>query len=105
MRDSRRGAELSETVSRILAEGGFESEAEAMRDLSLTIALAKVSRYERECARFKHKYNLDFTDFLKGVEGKIDNEDFEAEDDLKDWEFAWRALNLWKRRVKILKNA
>lgn len=104
MRGSKKGAELSDTITRILAEGGFESEAEAMKDLSLTIALAKVSRYEREYERFKRKYNLDFTDFLRRIEGKIEEENFEEEDDLKDWEFAWRALNLWQERVKMLKN-
>ncbi len=105
MRRSRKGTELSETITKILVEGGFKSEEEAMKDLSLTIALAKVSRYEGECARFKRKYNLDFSDFLKRVEGKVDEEDFAEEDDLKDWEFAWRALNLWRERAEMLKNA
>lgn len=105
MRRLKRGKELSDSITKILAEGGFESEAEAMKDLALTIALAKVSRYERECERFKRKYDLDFTDFLKRMEGKISQEDFVEEDDLKDWEFAWRALNLWRERVAILKNA
>lgn len=105
MRRLKRGTELSDTITKILAEGGFESEAEAMKDLSLTIALAKVSRYERECERFKRKYNLDFTDFLKRVQEKTGEEDFKEEDDLKDWEFAWRALSLWRERVEMLGNA
>lgn len=105
MRSSKKATELSKTIAKVLVEGGFESEGEAMRDLSLTIALSQLSKYEREYERFKRKYHLDFVEFSQRVERETGREDFAVEDDLNDWEFAWRALRLWRERVEILKNA
>ena len=39
------------------------------------------------------------------VEAMRGSEDFAMEDDLADWEFAARALQLWQQRVEILRHA
>lgn len=64
-----------------------------------------MSRYEREYQRFKRKYSQEFTEFRDKIEGQRSKEAFDVEDDLQDWEFAWRALQLWRKRVEILNNA
>ena len=105
MDTSEQPATLSKTIAKVLAEGGFESQEQAMRDLSLTIALTKVSRYERENETFKRKYNQSFIEFSQNVGENVEKEEFEEEDDLNDWEFAWRSLNLWQERAEMLRNA
>ncbi|MFB6274066.1 MAG: hypothetical protein ABEL51_14345 [Salinibacter sp.] len=96
---------LRETIAAVLTEGGYASETEAMRDLSLTIALAKVSTYERECRRFQRKYGRSFEELRDQVERQTGDEDFQVDDDLLDWEFASRALTHWRNRLHVLQNA
>jgi hypothetical protein len=65
----------------------------------------KVSGYERECERFRHKYGQSLEGFRQQLEEMCGSEDFAMEDDLADWEFAERALLLWQKRVEILRRA
>ena len=96
---------VRETMTQVLSAGGFTTPEEAAWEMSLTIALAKISRYERECARFQHKYNEPLQSLKERVENMIGQEDFVLEDDLADWEFADQALALWKGRVQVLRRA
>jgi hypothetical protein len=96
---------VRETMTQVLSAGGFTTPEEAAWEMSLTIALAKISRYERECARFQHKYKEALQSLKERVENMIDQEDFVLEDDLADWEFADQALALWKGRVEVLRRA
>lgn len=43
--------------------------------------------------------------FRRSVEAMSTREDFAMEDDLADWEFAAQALQLWQKRVEILRHA
>jgi hypothetical protein len=97
--------EMQQVMTETLTAAGFASPSEAALALSLTIALAKVSRYEREAQHFRHKYG----DMLEVVRARVEHatgtEDFAVEDDLADWEFAERGLALWQKRVEILRHA
>lgn len=95
----------NQVIHRTLAEVGFRSERDAARELSLMVALSKVSRYERECAKFRTKYGQSFEDFQRRVNDALGVENFEEENDLMDWEFAENALALWQERVEVLRNA
>lgn len=97
--------EVRETMTHVLSAGGFTTPEEAAWEMSLTVALAKMSQYERECARFQHKYNESLPSFKARVENMIGQEDFAWEDDLADWEFAEQALALWKGRGEVLRRA
>jgi hypothetical protein len=68
--------ELNQVIARTLAEGGFASEKEATREISLMVALAKISRYERECAKFRKKYGLTFQEFQRKVNSIVGAEVF-----------------------------
>jgi len=96
-------AEVREVIAEALAAGGFSSLEAAAWEVSLTIALSKVSAYERECAHFRRKYDQPLEAFQKSIEAMRGDEDFVREDDLADWEFAERALQLWQKRVEILR--
>ena len=98
-------ARLQETISEVLSEGGYASEIEAMRDLSITIAMSKLNGYERECERFRQKYGCSFEQMQRQLQDQTGQEDFQVEDDLLDWEYAWRALQHWQQRLDVLQNA
>ena len=98
-------AEVREVMAETLAAGGFPSVEAAAWEVSLTVALSKVSGYERECERFRHKYGRSLEVFRQQLEEMRGSEDFAMEDNLADWEFAERALQLWQKRVEILRRA
>ncbi|MGH8058743.1 MAG: hypothetical protein ACREOH_16140 [Candidatus Entotheonellia bacterium] len=97
--------EVRAAIAEALAAGGFPSIEAAAWEVSLTVALSKVSYYERECEQFRRKYGKPLEAFRTSVEELRDSEDFAVEDDLADWEFADRALQLWQKRVEILRHA
>lgn len=97
--------DVRETMAQVLAAGGFATPEAAAWEVSLTVALAKVSQYERECLSFRHKYGESLESLQKRVESMTGAEDFTMEDDLADWEFAERALELWQKRVEVLRRA
>ena len=90
------------TVAEILAKAG-ESEEEALHEHALLLCMAKISRYEAECGSYAGKYGKALNIFRKETEGN--DEVFEREDDLMDWEFANQALEWWMSRLKELRNA
>jgi len=98
-------ARLQETITEVLIEGGYASEMEAMRDLAITIALSKLHSHERECERFRRKYGRSFEQMQRDVQRQEAQEDFQVEDDLLDWEYAWQALKHWQQRLDVLQNA
>ena len=97
--------DVRETMARVLSAGGFATSEEAVWETSLTVALAKVSHYERECLGFRHKYGESLVSFRERIESMVGTEDFALEDDLADWEFAEQALELWQKRVEVLRRA
>lgn len=97
--------DVRETMTQVLSASGFTTPEAAAWEVSLTVALAKVSQYERECLGFRRKYGEPLESARNRVESTIDSEEFTVEDDLADWEFAERALALWQRRVEVLRRA
>ncbi len=97
--------EIQRAITETLTDGGFSSQSDAALELSLTIALARVSRYERESQHFRHKYGEPFEVMRSQLAHATGTEDFKVEDDLADWEFAERSLALWQKRVEILRHA
>lgn len=98
-------AEVREAMAEALAAGGFASVEAAAWEVSLTVALAKVSGYERECEQLRRKYGMSLEAFQRQVDAMSEHEDFAMEDDLADWQFAERALQLWQKRVETLRHA
>jgi len=87
------------TVAEILTQVG-EREEFVLREHATLLALSKISRYEAECNMFRAKYSENFESFQARIERMQNEEDFEADDDLMEWQFANRALILWQERVR-----
>jgi hypothetical protein len=92
------------TVAEILTEAG-EKQDTVLREHAVLVALSKVSRYEAECNGFISKHGQGFEAFRARIEAMENEESFEAEDDLLDWEFAHRALIRWGDRAQELRRA
>ena len=97
--------ETQRALTETLTDAGFSSPSDAALELSLTIALSRVSRYERECQQFRHKYGEPFDAVRSRTDRTVGAEEFHVEDDLADWEFAERSLALWHKRVDLLRHA
>lgn len=50
----------------------------------------------------KKKHGQSFEEFRRKIDIVENEENFELEDDLKDWEFAIENIKFWKKRAKEL---
>ena len=71
-----------------------------LKQYILNIIYGKINKYEAESFTFKKKYNCSFNEFKKKVENMENKECFEWEDDLMDWEFAYKNMKYWKSKIK-----
>jgi hypothetical protein len=92
------------TVKELLQKEGV-TEAEALREQAVLIALSRVSRYEAECAAFERKYGVSLAQHKACSEALRDREDFAADDDLLDWEYADSALRWWREKSAEVRDA
>lgn len=97
--------EIQKTMSQVLSVSGFATPEAAAWEVSLTVALAKISRYERECATFQQKYHCSLQALRARSEGMIGEEDSALDDDLMDWEFVALALAKWQKQAEVLRRA
>ena len=79
-----------------------ESEVEeTIRDSfkrELDVAEFKLDRYKRICKSFEDKYKMTSEEFYLNFEGGK----LEEDDDFFDWYSAWRGLEVWNKKYKIL---
>ena len=87
----------------ILQSLHYSSIEEAGIDMLLLSAQAKYSEYLMENRQFEKKYQTDFLSFQKMTNQQIGKEDFEQEDDLMAWQFAYENFQYWKEKTEELK--
>ena len=92
------------TVAEILSKAG-ESETEALQEHAMLLCMSKISRFEAECGQFQAKYGKPFETFRNQLHNVREEEDFEVEDDLMDWEYAHSALAWWRERIEEVSHA
>jgi hypothetical protein len=64
----------------------------------------KLQKYIAESMTFEKKYNLKFLEFKENIEKKTEDEDFDLENDLMDWEFAIKNILYWQEKLDRLGN-
>ncbi len=77
------------------------SPADLLKNYAMNHILSKIHKYEAENNLFKKKYSCNFKEFKDRIEHMENEENFEWEDDLMDWEFAVKNLALWKRKREL----
>jgi len=75
----------------------------ALREFVILSILGKKEKYLLEISKFEKKYNSDFYSFAKLIHSKRNQENFEIEDDLMDWEFAIKSLEILESNLAKLK--
>jgi len=93
------------TATEVLLNAGYHSTDELLQGWALMVALSKLDQYRAECEFFANKYQQSYAEFAQRVHGQTGREDFEQEEDLEDWDFAFHALNWWKTKVEELRFA
>ncbi len=71
-----------------------------LRNYALNHVHTMIHKYEAENIRFEKKYGCLFHEFKSKVDGMENDENFEWEDDLMDWEFAAENLSLWRKKLE-----
>lgn len=93
-----------QAIDLILEKSGEVDRKNLLKEMSLLIALSKKDKYQLECQKFEQKYGADFHAFEKELHTVKNQEDYQKENDLDDWEFALASLNWWEQRIEELIN-
>lgn len=91
-----------QTIDSILEKSMGITRQDALKEVSLLIALSKRDKYEMECQKFKRKYKLNFSELERKIHSKKNHEIYEIENDLDDWEFARSSSKWWNQRIEEL---
>lgn len=71
-----------------------------LREYAISTIYSKIGKYESESHLFEKKYKCSFEQFKKKVESMENKENFQWEDDLMDWEFAFENIKYWQNKLK-----
>lgn len=75
-----------------------------LKNYALNLVYGKIHKYEAESRYFEKKYVCTFEEFKHKVDSMQDEEKFEWEDDLMDWEFAAENLTYWQKRAREIQS-
>ncbi len=73
-----------------------------LKNHALNMIRNKITQYKTEDMVFRKKYSCDFDKFKARIRAMDNEENFEWEDDLMDWEFAVTNQQLWRRKERIV---
>ena len=73
-----------------------------LKNNALNMIKKKIIKYETEDRNFRENYACNFEKFKARIEAMDNEENFEWEDDLMDWEFAVTNLKLWQRKERMV---
>ena len=89
-------------LEEVLLKEGYGSKEEKIRDWALDVALSKLEKYKAESDFFEKKYGMNLKEFESFLHKEKGSEDFEKEEDIEDWEFSFKALKWWEKKIKEL---
>jgi hypothetical protein len=92
-------------TTQVLLENGYRSADEVFWGWALMTAMSKLEQYRAECEALAKKHGQTLVEFESAAHSVKGREDFGAEDDLADWEFAAHALTWWQAKIEELRVA
>jgi hypothetical protein len=95
--------EISDTLENIYREIEI-SPVSLLKNYALNLVYGKIHKYEAESRYFEKKYSCSFAEFKHKAENMLDEENFEWEDDLMDWEFADENLRYWQKKAQDIQS-
>jgi hypothetical protein len=75
-----------------------------LKNYALNLVYSRIHKYEAENLHFEKKYSCKFAEFKQKIESMENEENFEWEDDLMDWEFVVENLKHWQKKVQELQS-
>lgn len=73
-----------------------------LKNYALSFVNGKIHKYDAEKSYFEKKYGQSLEELRRKIDAMENEENFEWEDDLNDWEFAVENLKYWKRKAEEL---
>jgi hypothetical protein len=83
----------------------YTSAEEAALDMLFLSARPKYAEFHQEVKRFEVKYGMTLAAFQGVAEARVNEEDFEQEEDLMAWKFAQEAADYWRHKIEELEHA
>lgn len=94
-----------EPITELVKLGLFKNEKEAIKNLVLEQAAAKVRCFDSKISEMKSKYKMSFDDFKRRIEERRDEEVFEEWDDFIIWDSYESARSYWAKVETSLKGS
>ena len=91
------GFEIPETLVRLYKDMAV-SPVMLLKNYALTYISGMIQKFDLENRSFEQKYHCTLPEFQARLDAMEDEEHFEWEDDVMDWEFAVENLRLWTQR-------
>ncbi|MBI3247456.1 MAG: hypothetical protein HYZ50_13220 [Deltaproteobacteria bacterium] len=85
--------------SELLQALNYSSVEEAALEMMRLSARSRYAELCQEVKRFAEKYGQTLTVAQQAVEEKVNDEDFEQEEDLMAWQFAHEAAECWRQMI------
>lgn len=94
-----------EPIADLVKLGLFKDEKEALKNLVLDQARAKVCCFDSEIQKMRSKYKMSFQDFKRRIDERKGNEVFEEWDDFIIWDAYESAKSYWMNvQIKLSGN-
>ncbi|VVB67354.1 Uncharacterised protein [uncultured archaeon] len=92
-----------EPIAELVKLGLFKDEKEALKNLVLDQAAAKIRHFDSKISQMRSKYKMSFNDFKLRIEERQGDENFEEWDDFIIWDSYESAKSYWaKVETKLL---
>jgi len=82
---------------------GYKNIVQFAVDHAKILTMSKIEEYKNIIRFYENKYEMSYKEFDDNLKKMIDSEDFEKEDDLMEWRFAVKCVNMYEKELKNLK--
>lgn len=93
---------IKEIDPQIISGLNYDTVEEAGIEMLFLQARSKLSEYKSQIEEFEKKYNMPFELFQKKIQQMVNEEDFDEEDDLMEWQYAYENKQYWQKKIKEL---
>lgn len=91
--------DVFEPIADLVKIGLFKDEKEALKNLVLDQARAKIHHFDSKILEMRSKYNISFEDFKRRIEARKDDEVFGEWGDFIIWDSCESAKSYWLKVV------
>jgi len=88
-----------QNLNNIVTSLGYLGIEDAAKKHVYMVVMSKISKYESEYNQYKNKYKCEFTALRDSISDSNENENFEIEDDLLNWRFAYEQLEIHRNQL------